>query len=284
MSRRLMALATPRIHHDALDWVRRVVANGGSCSQSTLRAVSAFCGEIDRAGIRDRFYRLGIFAGSNLAAALVPLYRGQAFGGTTYGNATDTNNNFVSTDYSEAVGLDTNGTVSSGTPKFLDTGLSPDAMPTLAAGHMSVFKGDGNSGTANGGLIGSRVATQFYYIRMTAVSNVIGSHWGHGTLASSSNAETQRCLILSSRQGPGQFTVYKNASVIASSTAGIPGANANSFVVFNWRESNGTVTAANGWPHDISAYSIGAAMTAAQVSAYHTALTTLLSALGRPTS
>ena len=78
MTRRAMALATPRIHHDALDWVRRVVANGGSCSQSTLRAASAFCDSIDRAGIRDRFYRLNLFAGNSdasLNAVRTPLFR-----------------------------------------------------------------------------------------------------------------------------------------------------------------------------------------------------------------
>ncbi len=279
-------LLRPRqtIHPEAADWANRVRTNGGTVSGTTLSAVDRFVKAIHAAGIRDRFYRLNLFCGNSLAACLVPLFRNTSFGGAVLGSATDTNNNFISTDYNETVGLHTNGTVGSGTTKFLDTGLSPDAMPTLASGHMSVFKGDGASGVANGGLIGSRTAVQFYYIRMTAASNVIGSHWGFGNLVSSPNTETQRCLILSSRMVDNNFAVYKNTSVLGSSTQGVPAANANSFVVFNWRETNGTVTAVNGWPYDISAYSIGAAMTAAQVSAYHSALTAFLTALGRPTS
>ena len=105
MSRRWIALTRPRIHHDALDWARRVVSNSGTVSQPTLRAVSTFCDAIDRAGIRDRFYRLNLFCGDNLSAALVPLYRNSSSTGTQLGGLTDTNaavsgqSPFVSGDY-----------------------------------------------------------------------------------------------------------------------------------------------------------------------------------------
>jgi len=59
---------------DAQDWIRRVYLNGGTVSASTAAAVNTFCDAIDAASIRDRFYRMGIFCGSNLNAALVPLY------------------------------------------------------------------------------------------------------------------------------------------------------------------------------------------------------------------
>lgn len=69
-----LPLAPQVSNADAQDWVNRVYANGGTVSASTASAVNTFCNAIDAAGIRDRFYRLGIFAGSNLSAALVPLY------------------------------------------------------------------------------------------------------------------------------------------------------------------------------------------------------------------
>lgn len=60
-------------HPEAAAWAARVVDNGSTAGTS-LAAVSKFCRAIDAAGIRDRFYRLNLFCGSNLNAALVPLY------------------------------------------------------------------------------------------------------------------------------------------------------------------------------------------------------------------
>ena len=76
-------LLRPRqtLHPEAASWASRVVANGGTVS-GTISAVDKFCKAIASAGIRDRFSRMGIFAGSNLNAALVPLYRGPSLGGT----------------------------------------------------------------------------------------------------------------------------------------------------------------------------------------------------------
>jgi hypothetical protein len=96
-------LLRPRatVHPEAAAWAARVVANGGTVGNS-LAAVSKFCAAIASAGIRDRFYRLNLFCGSNLNAALVPLYRnyrlsagrneiqGEAFSGWTVSTATVT--------------------------------------------------------------------------------------------------------------------------------------------------------------------------------------------------
>jgi hypothetical protein len=117
-----------------------VVANGGSVSASTMKAVSKFCADIDAAGIRDRFYRVSLMAGSNLNAALVPLYRGQSRTGTQYGNTTDTNDNFVSGDYAENSGLDGNGS-----NKRLGTGLLRSTMASALL-HMGVFVHTRNTG------------------------------------------------------------------------------------------------------------------------------------------
>jgi hypothetical protein len=75
LARRWGITLAPQVSNaEAQDWISRVYANGGTVSTSTASAVSTFCDAIESAGIRDRFYRLGIFAGSNLNAALVPLY------------------------------------------------------------------------------------------------------------------------------------------------------------------------------------------------------------------
>ena len=124
MNPRLLRPIASGVHPEAAAWRSAVVANGGSVSGSTMKAVSTFCAAIDSAGIRDRFYRLNLFAGTGLSACLVPLYRGQSRTGTQYGNITDTNANFVSGDYVETgatgglKGLRTS-------TKRLNTGLAP---------------------------------------------------------------------------------------------------------------------------------------------------------------
>jgi hypothetical protein len=59
---------------DAQDWVRRVYLSGGTVSPATAAAVNQFCNSITDSGIREKFYRLNLFAGS-FQGAFVPLYR-----------------------------------------------------------------------------------------------------------------------------------------------------------------------------------------------------------------
>ena len=128
MSPRLLRPIASGVHPEAAAWRSAVVANGGSVSASTVKAVSAFCAAINAAGIRDRFYRLSLMCGDSdvsLVAVRTPLYRGPSLGGTQYGNALDTNNNFVQGDYAETGA--TGGLKGNGSSKYLDTGLQSDA-------------------------------------------------------------------------------------------------------------------------------------------------------------
>ena len=74
-----ITLAPQVANADAQDWITRVYQQGGSVSPATAAAVSKFCNSINDAGIRDRFYRLNLFAGS-FQGAFVPLFRGIATG------------------------------------------------------------------------------------------------------------------------------------------------------------------------------------------------------------
>jgi hypothetical protein len=127
------------LHIEAIDWHNRVVSNGGSVSQYTLKAVSDFCRGIDGAGIRSRFLRLNLFCGNNLNSCLTPLYRGPSYG-ALYGNTTETNvGPFIDTDFTESVGLTGNGS-----SKLLETGLTIGTLATLGANydnvHVSVYQ------------------------------------------------------------------------------------------------------------------------------------------------
>jgi hypothetical protein len=285
VSRRFMALSRPRVHHDALDWARRVVTNGGSVSQSTLRAVSTFCDAVDRANIRDRFYRLNLFCGTGLAACLVPLYRGQSLGGTQLGGVTDTNTNFVSGDYSETTGLTT--TAAGG--KYLNTGLSPNSMALadVQAMHLAVSHGPTASADLDPRPLGANSAADRFQIVLTtrtASVGLLGVSLGRTNSLNSSNLPTGVQLSASwvvSRTSATALVIYKNGSAdttLATSVTGIL-SHANAFTVGRVNNA-GTIigdSALLGHRH----YSIGAAMTAAQVAAYESALAAFRSAIGR---
>jgi hypothetical protein len=80
LSRRWGIALAPQVSNlDAQDWINRVYQQGGSVSPATAIAVNQFCQSINDAGIRDRFLRLNLFAGS-FQGAFVPLFRGIATG------------------------------------------------------------------------------------------------------------------------------------------------------------------------------------------------------------
>ena len=128
--------AGPTIHHEALDWATRASANGGTISTTTIRAVSEFCRDIEKAQIRSAMYRVNLFCGGNLSGCLVPLYRGPTFGGTNFGGATDTAVNFVSGDFIET-GTG-GGLKGNGVNKYLRTTTGTSSIPSLLSSHLSV--------------------------------------------------------------------------------------------------------------------------------------------------
>ncbi len=285
-------LLRPRqtIHPEAADWASRVRTNGGSVSGTTLSAVDRFVKAIVAAGIRDRFYRLNLFAGNsdaNLAAVRTPLFRGPSRTGTQFGNATDTNVNCVQGDYSATDGL----TSAASPPKYLTTGLSPDTIGP-ATGHLSVVvKGAASSAAALG--IGSRSsgAAQRYDLQTSNRNGFfldgVLDFYSTGTWGASSTVIYQRTG--DSTRPAGQYLVtrtsssradwYLNGVSVANSTASVtPGANPNEFYVCGIN-NNGTpfyhgVTTIRG-------YSLGLSMTGPQAAAFSSAFASLNAALGR---
>lgn len=282
-------LLRPRatVHPEAAAWAARVVANGGTVGTS-LSAVSKFCAAIASAGIRDRFYRLNLFCGTGLNAALVPLYRGPSLGGTQYGNTTDTNVSslFVTGDYDEASGLKGNGST-----KALRTGLLPSDVSTglhlaisassdttantfalgvdnaFDAGWTSCAIDFANTTLQSGGTSGLRARA--------ALSSSSGSV--SASIFSTSNA--YRFLASSPRTtGAGQ-SAYENGVLAETRTPTYQTHPAFEFSVFGVNRKG---TLAGYSPIQLSSYSIGGDMTASQANAYNVALRSFLLALGRP--
>jgi len=275
-------------HPEAQAWRNAVIANSGAVSGSTLNAVSRFCRSIDAAGIRDRFARLNLFCGSNLNAALVPLYRSTSFGGSVLGNATDTNNGpFVSGDYVESDGL--LGATSPG--KYLKTGVSPDDIG-VATGHLAIA-GKGEASSAEALVIGSQAGSPLerYNIIATDVNAFAGNavtdfnaqaRWGQTTGTSYStggSASRPSGLFVFTRTSGTRTDLYLNGTSVASSTASVtPGANNLEFYVLAQNNSGAPQLTGN---TTCRGYSLGLSMDSSEVAAYDAAWASLQGSLGR---
>lgn len=272
------------VHPDALDWVARVTANGGTVSSNTLAAVSTFCASIDReSGLRAAILRLNLLCGNSdasLNAVRTPLYLSGSFGGTAIGNTTDTNFNFVAGDYQETGSG--GGLKGNGSSKYLNTGFAQSSL-TLTSTHLSmsgtslettgdrmamgqfVFPGDLSSLvtldiTTGGGNRGYRspatTAALFAHANATSESHMVGTR-------------TASNLIRTYRAGQQAAENTGAASLSVASRV---------FTVFAGN-NNGTIdsyTAAR-----LRMYSIGNGLTAAQALAFSNAVVAFNTALGR---
>jgi len=276
LSPRTLRPSSSAIHKEAAAWKTAVVSNGGSVSGSTLKAVSKFCRDIDAAGLRGIFYRLNLFAGTGLNAALVPLYRGPSSSGTQYGNTVDTNvGPFVSGDYSESSGLQGNGT-----SKYLQTGFPGN---TVLAGnrHQSAYEiardpnayrllmgvqddaGGTYYWTLGNGAAATTTSASFYF-SVSSTNNTVGGHWVASDAASN------------------YFGLYKNGVISASSANTTKAtANARTVLVFASNTNPNSVAPGNYTAARMGGYSIGLGMSASQAAAYYTAMQALQTALAR---
>ena len=277
----LSEAAAPTVSNaDAQDWIGRVYTNGGTVSASTASAVNTFCNAIDTAGIRDRFYRLNLFAGTGLSACLVPLYRGPTRTGTQYGNATDTNNGpFVSGDYAETG--TTGGLKGNGSTKYLDTGLAGN---TFSAGdrHCSAYW------NANSTITGNRVFIGNTDSSTAAAGTWFDIHSRHTNPGSEAQITNNHGLThtAANRHQLAQYTGATDASsysdggnkVTRSSFIAAPTASASNWFVFgiNPGLAGGARTDAR-----ICNYSVGLSMTDANALAFYNAVHAFQTALTR---
>jgi len=279
---------------EAIDWLLRVYANGGTVSESTAAAVNTFCNAIDAAGIRDRFYRLNLFAGTGLNAALVPLYRGPTYGGTTYGNTVDQSlgsPSFGAADYNETGA--SGGLVGNGSSKYLNTGFNANAAGlTTDSVHMSAVWPTYSHPAAGNWMVlsitNAAVNTRFW-LNVSANSNpttAVLAPLGQAVpfmeyqIAATNGATVPGGLWTASRTSTSSLSLYEGATSRDSDTsiigsAALPSTDMTAFVRYNGSSFFGYSAIR------LRGYSIGLGMTAQQVSDYNAAMTSLQTALGR---
>ena len=280
MNARLLRPLATLVHPEAAAWNSAVVANGGSVSGTTLRAVSQFCRDIEAAGIRSKFRRLNLMAGSGLNAALVPLYRGESRTGTQYGNTVDQSlgsPSFGEGDYSEATGLQGNGS-----SKYLNTGFNVDQLPGAADCHLSSYIRGTQSIASPRALVGvlfNGVTDRYrLYLQISAAGNYsINANLGKATEAAVGiRPNDNGGLLLVSRTSTTSLTLYDDGNAIGTNTASTAETTgASPFFVF---ARNGPTEYYNGL---MAAYSIGAGLSEAEATSYYDAMNTFQTALGR---
>jgi hypothetical protein len=280
-----IALAPQVSNADAQDWINRVYSNGGTVSSATAAAVNTFCESIASAGIRDRFFRLNLFCGTGLNAALVPLYRSASFGGSPLGNATDTNTGglFVSGDYSESSGL-----LGNGSTKYLATGLGQNFSATK---HISVFPtvlGTSQYKTyigANQETVPGVGQTGAFFIENRASATAFqfksSADNAYQLAATSDVTAVAIDFIVASVDsiGSGGASLYVNGVSSATAIGRDSSFSSSQFGIFCGIEANNT--AANFTNARIAGYSIGLSMTSSQVSAFNTAMRAFQTSLSR---
>lgn len=261
---------------DAKLWIDNVYANRGTVSLSTATAVDTFCNTINSAGIRDRFYRLNLFAGTGLEAAIVPLYRGPSPSGTQFGGSTDTNNNFLIGDYVET-GL-SRGLKGNQSNKFLNTALTPSALPSFAH-HISVYAPFQNATHAFRGLIGAseslntRQASLYQWITAGQFNYVAGAN---NSVTLTASVTPPPVFMLGSLNGSASAIFVLDGSV-TSGTLGSYSASTQPWFVFGESRAGAL---ANPTDARISAYSIGLPMTSGEAASLRSAFVAMHSAMG----
>jgi hypothetical protein len=274
MSPRLLRPVASGVHPEAAAWRTAVVDAGGSVSASTMKAVSKFCADIDAAGIRSKFIRLGIFAGNNLLAAQVPLYRGTSRTGTQNGNTTDINSGgvFVAGDYSESLGL----LGSSGAPrKFLATGVANSVLGLT--GHMAYY-GCGNmtSTTTHRAMECIVSGSALWFIDQRNNSKSVGVYYTGATFAASAT-RTGSGLRLAQRLSGTSLQGWFGATQETDES----GSASNNVTVVNSSDTFSIFSTGANFPYRMGAYSLGLTMTSGEIASYNTAMVALQTALGR---
>lgn len=287
MSPRLLRPRASGFHPDAADWRTRVIANSGSVSASTMKAVSTFCSAIDSAGIRSKMLRLNLFCGTGLNACLTPLYRAASLGDTQLGNATDTNVGglFVSANYLEATGLST--TLGGG--QYLNTGLSPNdmALADVQAMHLAASHGPIPSGSLDPRPIGAHgPSDRFSFVLSIRASSAggLGVALGKTNQANSASIPSgaqASASWLGSRTSATSLKIYKEGVENATLATSVTGIAAHAFPFFVGRINNAGSPLGDSAALPHRHYSIGGALTGAQAASYESALSAFRTALGR---
>lgn len=267
-------LAPPITDTDAIAWQTRVTGNGGTVSAGTMSAVQQFCISAKANGYWGALWRINLFAGDQLTACLTPLKSAAASVTPPY-DTLDGNNGFLAGDYTEATGLQGNGS------KYINTGML-DGDTSYANIHHAVY--NRSSVAANVATMGCRNTGDSAIDELRAPGNnsAVESYLyngvaGQGILVSPVIAGPFG-FIQSVRSSATSHVIYHRGVSIASSSTSAGGQVGLRVYVFATNRGGPVNSICS---YLLAGYSFGSSMTPAQAASYAADMQTFQTALGR---
>lgn len=263
-------------HPDVTNWLNTISLVGGSASSTTISALNTFCNSIDAAGLRNKFYRLNLFCGNNLASCLVPLYVNTVWNNPVLGFSIDTNNNFVNADYNETGA--SGGLIGNGTNKFLLTGLKGTELIS-GNRHLSAYE-RANAMTDYSPSLGSAESNLLQHALGPWTASTNYFYRTHGTIGGNANTTKSIGFWIGSDISATASVLYKNGSSEASTSAQVAGGSSPiQYAIFGTVYSNNTIAECS--EVRLASYSIGLSLTSSEVSSFNSIMQTFQTSLGR---
>lgn len=251
---------------EATSWAdHAVVHNGGTVSAATKGYASTFIAAIKTAGIRSKILRLNLYAGDQLAACLTPIIR-------DVGGFFDVNTGFVAGDYSEATGL----TGNTANTKYLNTMVIPSEHLLLNDVHIGFYNRTA-SGEAKIPIGVSNVGGTEVTYCLCGYSGL--SYWNAWGSASQINvADVNGRGFYCGVRDASEKRLYKAGTSIVSGVV-LTGALPSLPIYVHCYNLNGA--ASDSTLRNLAGYTIGKALTGAEVTAFHNALQAFQTSLAR---
>jgi hypothetical protein len=236
-------------------------------NENTRTAVQTFVATMKLTNLWSLCDEIGVFAGSNLSAALVKL---------KYKTIPSLlNSNFVEADYSEATGL-----LGNGTTKYLDTGyVAYNSLPDTC--HLSFYLREASATAGNRvfvAVLGNGATDQFALFSNSGNNDVTG-RLGNLTAASQSGAPIA-AFYQTSRQSLTDLRLYRNGAQMGSPIATAVTLNKPAYSFYLWAYNNSGL-AGGRLDKRGCFYSIGKSMDPEQSSNFYKIVQALQTALGR---
>jgi len=261
MSTRTLRRAVYRFEPETIAYKTRITDALGTIAAASLRAVNQFVVECKAANVWDSLVDVGVFAGTALTAALVKLKYPEGVAGLF------TNNNFLSGDYTEATGLNGNGTT-----KYLASGANLVDHADDGKGALCVYtRAAAPAGTAvpcgakgNSG-IGAKIITTDEEL-FTEWGTLEGPAFGTGAAG-----------FYAAVGGATEGAAYYNGQLVTPGDA-LPSDQGQEVYLFALNDDD---AAESFWTGRISFYAMALPLTEADVAALYAAVQRLQLALGR---
>lgn len=253
---------------DVATYQTSILGVGGSISSAALGALDVFVKGLKSDGIWTQIIEIGPFCGNDLTSALVKL--------KTIGATSLASSNFVSGDYSQVTGLNP-GT--SNSTKKVATDLTPAAVTALGL-HFAYYSRTNSSGPYGeiGAFDGTNYSGMFISYTGSGLSaagefDSYRQDTGGFVLTSNGAIPDSRGFFVGSRISATSFFLSRNGVSLATATTILGSKSTSAITVFNYSGAYTNRTCAY--------YSVGAALTTAQASAYYSRVQALQAALGR---